>query len=877
MKNRINRPIGRFFYWPILIAMMAMMSAGSAMAAGPAKTTVQDTVYRADGSVAQGTLLISWPAFTSAAGDAVAAGSMNVKIAASGAVSIALVPNTGSMPASSYKVTLRTNDGVVSEEYWTVPATGTTTIGAIRSKVLPGVVAQQFVARDYLDTKLAQLQSSGPSDSVLLSGSYTDPAWLTSLSAAKITGALPEQTIPATIAHKDLANTWTASQTDGALHTFNAGIASTSINGRVNAFLATGADFGAKVNAAIAAAPSGAVIDGTQFNGTTAWTTQIVIAKPIRLELCGVNATFTGAAIANGLIVINPGGDGTVIESVCPSGRQAQVTRLTVAPSSGTQNIISIGTDSAAHILQHITVRGLAISANANVRDFVVQNSCGTQHVIAENNLEGPATGGYTTGYVYRSACSNPMAENDSHRITDNMVHRWGRGVLDGVSSATWRLSGNRWLNLAGAALSVSKSSNLTVDGDAFNYANEANADSAAIVLTGSAFGVNNVRITNSHFENDGGAAGTGYDVLVDTTAGFGTVKIDNNRFYAGQSNKSAKAIVAIGAGVRSGQILRNEFDSQTACAMDLTANYVALAVEDNQVMNSDRTTTKFCGAGAGDAGKHIDGQLVVENTPAGGAAISAPNNRSWQLKDAAGTNRAWLLPGGDNYLRFYPLAATGFIFRNFADSANRLVIDDASGQVNTYGAVDSAGGYRVNGVALAASHLSNGVSGSGATVLATSPTLTSPNIGVASGTSLDLGKVTLSSAGTVTKYNNVTTKGAGVGAIFGSVSLTAQSAAISATNLYTAAAGLYRVCYDVQVTRVATTSSSVGVTIGWNNGSAQTKSSTAVATNVLNAEDGNCYVVSSTAANITYAASYSSSGGTSMQYALRVTAEQLQ
>src|SRR5207253_409650 len=87
------------------------------------------------------------------------------------------------------------------------------------------------------------------------------------------------------------------------------------------------------------------VIDGTQFNGTTVWTTQIVIAKPIRLELCGVDATFTGPALANGLIVINPGGGGTVIESVCPSGRQAQVTRLTVAPTSGTQDIISIGSD----------------------------------------------------------------------------------------------------------------------------------------------------------------------------------------------------------------------------------------------------------------------------------------------------------------------------------------------------------------------------------------------------------------------------------------------------------------------------------------------------------------------------------------------------
>jgi hypothetical protein len=173
-------------------------------------------------------------------------------------------------------------------------------------------------------------------------------------------------------------------------------------------------------------------------------------------------------------------------------------------------------------------------------------------------------------------------------------------------------------------------------------------------------------------------------------------------------------------------------------------------------------------------------------------------------------------------------------------------------------------------------------VTGTGGAVLATGPaiinaTLTAPNIGVATGTSLDLSKLTLDANGKLTKYGNVAVVGTGLGPIYGSVALAAQGAAISATNLYTATSGMYRVCYDVQVTRAATTSSSVGVTIGWNNGSAQTKNSTAVATNVLNAEDGNCFVVNSTAANITYATTYSSSGGTSMQYALRVTAEQLQ
>ena len=107
MKSRACRPMGRFFYWPILIALIALWGTGTSMAAAPTKTLVQDTVFRADGSLAAGTLLISWPAFTTANGDAVAAGSMNVKIGAAGAVSIALVPNTGSNPASTYKVTLR--------------------------------------------------------------------------------------------------------------------------------------------------------------------------------------------------------------------------------------------------------------------------------------------------------------------------------------------------------------------------------------------------------------------------------------------------------------------------------------------------------------------------------------------------------------------------------------------------------------------------------------------------------------------------------------------------------------------------------------------------------------------------------------------------
>ncbi|HYX69791.1 MAG TPA: hypothetical protein VE825_11705, partial [Terriglobales bacterium] len=58
----VRRPWRRLFSLPA--ALLLAVSAGQAAPpAGPARTTVSDVVYRADGSLAAGTLLISWPAF----------------------------------------------------------------------------------------------------------------------------------------------------------------------------------------------------------------------------------------------------------------------------------------------------------------------------------------------------------------------------------------------------------------------------------------------------------------------------------------------------------------------------------------------------------------------------------------------------------------------------------------------------------------------------------------------------------------------------------------------------------------------------------------------------------------------------------------------
>jgi hypothetical protein len=99
---------------------------------GPALTTVSDTVFRADGTPAGGTLLISWQSFTSADGYAIAGGTKSVTLGVGGALSVQLVPNTGATPANTvYTVVFQLDDGSVKTEFWNVTQTSPTTIAAI--------------------------------------------------------------------------------------------------------------------------------------------------------------------------------------------------------------------------------------------------------------------------------------------------------------------------------------------------------------------------------------------------------------------------------------------------------------------------------------------------------------------------------------------------------------------------------------------------------------------------------------------------------------------------------------------------------------------------------------------------------------------------
>ncbi len=99
----------------ILISFLVAVTAARAQA--PATTTISDVVYRADGTPAGGTLLITWPAFESAGGQAVAAGSKSVTLGAGGVLNVALVPNENANPAGTYyKVVYKLDESVANKD-----------------------------------------------------------------------------------------------------------------------------------------------------------------------------------------------------------------------------------------------------------------------------------------------------------------------------------------------------------------------------------------------------------------------------------------------------------------------------------------------------------------------------------------------------------------------------------------------------------------------------------------------------------------------------------------------------------------------------------------------------------------------------------------
>ncbi len=153
-------PRGWMLAGMLLAVMLALGPAGRAQVT---TTQVADTIYRADGSPATGTVVISWPEFSTASGQSVSGGSVSAAIATGGALNVQLAPNAGSNPMGSYyTVIYHLSDGSVSREYWVVPVSANPVkVSAVRSTVLPLSVAQNTVSKSYVDQAIAQAVAGG--------------------------------------------------------------------------------------------------------------------------------------------------------------------------------------------------------------------------------------------------------------------------------------------------------------------------------------------------------------------------------------------------------------------------------------------------------------------------------------------------------------------------------------------------------------------------------------------------------------------------------------------------------------------------------------------------------------------------------------------
>jgi hypothetical protein len=159
MRDTGRRPVGRHC---CLIALavaawglwLPAAKAGSPQS-GPATTTVTDTVYLADGTPAQGTMFISWPAFQTASGSPVVGGTTELTLATNGTFSVTLVPNGGATPAGVYyTVVYSLGPGQVKTEYWVVPTTSPANLAAVVATPGSGVAGQP-VSMQYVNSELA--------------------------------------------------------------------------------------------------------------------------------------------------------------------------------------------------------------------------------------------------------------------------------------------------------------------------------------------------------------------------------------------------------------------------------------------------------------------------------------------------------------------------------------------------------------------------------------------------------------------------------------------------------------------------------------------------------------------------------------------------
>jgi len=106
--------------FPLRRLLLVILSSASAMVAQPALTTIQDILYKADGTRFSGTMNISWNSFQSGDAADIATSNLTVTIV-NGVLNVQLVPTTDASAGANYQVSYNSNGAIQFTETWAIP------------------------------------------------------------------------------------------------------------------------------------------------------------------------------------------------------------------------------------------------------------------------------------------------------------------------------------------------------------------------------------------------------------------------------------------------------------------------------------------------------------------------------------------------------------------------------------------------------------------------------------------------------------------------------------------------------------------------------------------------------------------------------------
>src|ERR1035438_54072 len=102
-------------------SFLAAVCLATSLFAAPPLTTIQDVLYKADGTRFNGTLSISWTSFEAIDQSAIAQQIATVTVV-NGNLQVQLVPTTTATPAAFYTVVYNSDGLVQFQETWAVPS-----------------------------------------------------------------------------------------------------------------------------------------------------------------------------------------------------------------------------------------------------------------------------------------------------------------------------------------------------------------------------------------------------------------------------------------------------------------------------------------------------------------------------------------------------------------------------------------------------------------------------------------------------------------------------------------------------------------------------------------------------------------------------------